>query len=83
MGGCKQENSGSVILRLRETVWIPSALGGKGTLDEAEFHIVNVLERRAALHQDQDFNNVALPLSRRHTRQRTRWNSLAVRHSPK
>lgn len=49
--------------------------GVKRTMEEADFYIVNVQSpSRGVLHQDQDLNNVALPLSRRHTLQRTCWN---------
>lgn len=51
--------------------------GGKRTMDEADFYMVNVLEcspPAEELHQDQDLNNVALPLSCRHTLRWTCWN---------
>lgn len=59
-------------MRWRENVWILSAFcvrgGGERTMDEADFYIVNVQSpSRGVLHQDQDLNNVAFPLSRRHT----------------
>lgn len=45
---------------------------GIRTMDGAVFYIVNVQSpSRRVLHQDQDLDNVALPLSRRNTLQQT------------
>lgn len=58
------------------------ALRVRGQRMRLIFYIVHMQSpSRGVPHQDQDLNNVALPLSRRHTLQKTCWNWLSVSYS--